>query len=116
MTRSFSVFCINRQKYAGFYAKTSHVPRSLFARRATSHRAADAARYIAWALPTYRRPWHRHGLYRIAARQYIARRKAASPLRHSEACKDRPQGDLSPRGIGRAVYRVDLVHISQGVV
>ncbi|MBR6727286.1 MAG: hypothetical protein IKM08_03755, partial [Clostridia bacterium] len=28
-------------------------------------------------MPTYRRPWHRHGLYRIAAGQYIARCKAA---------------------------------------
>ncbi|MBR6727300.1 MAG: hypothetical protein IKM08_03825 [Clostridia bacterium] len=31
------------------------------------------------------------------------------------ACPD-PQGDFSPRGIGRAVYRVGLVHISQAVV
>ena len=44
-----------------------------------------AARYIAWTSSTYRRPRYSHGLYRIAARQYIARCKAASPSRHSEA-------------------------------
>ena len=87
-----------------------------FARRATSHRAALAARYIAWTSSTYRRPWYSHGLYRIAARQYIARCKAAYSSRHSATCKGRPQGDLSPRGIGRAVYRVGLAHISQVVV